>query len=157
MNAYLQQTKPTVCTPPIDVENLKKASLEEVFQTCTDYLITEFRLLRDNVAAQEFLKADMLNTMGSSNSIAVEKEKMLQKMINELAKLIGTKDGAAFSTLVISGLTLLTFSGQQQKVLFGIDLKTDEGWAGIETALANIFRGAYLYTKERQAAELLLL
>jgi|GEM_PF-2326441 len=99
----------------------------------------------------------MLNTMGSSNSIAVEKEKMLQKMINELAKLIGTKDGAAFSTLVISGLTLLTFSGQQQKVLFGIDLKTDEGWAGIETALANIFRGAYLYTKERQAAELLLL
>lgn len=157
VNAYLLQIKPIVSAPPIDTEYLKNAPLEEVFQTCTDYLVTEFRLLRDNVAAQEFLKADLLNAVNNGNSIAFEKEKQLQKMIDELAKIVGSKDGAAFSALIVSGLSLLTFSAQQQKVLFGIDLKTDEGWARIETALANIFRGAYLYTKERQDAEQLLM
>lgn len=153
IEAYIQQNKPIVSAPPIDVERLRNASLEEFFDACYNYLINEFRLLRGNVAAQEFLKADLLNVVGNSNPLAFEKDKQLQEMINNLAGIIDSKNGPAFSALVISGLTLLTFSAQQKKVVFGIDLQTDEGWARIETALANLFRGAYLYTKERLEKE----
>ncbi len=153
IEAYLKQTELVVSAPLIDTERLKEAPLDEFFQVCNDYLVAEFRLLRKNVTAQEFLKADLLNSTGNNNPIAFEKEAQLRGMIEKLAGIIDTKDGPAFSALIISGLTLLTFSAHQQKVVFGIDLQTDEGWAKIETALANIFRGAYLYTKERQAAE----
>lgn len=149
VNAYLAQNKPVVAAPLIDTNRLRDAPLEDFFQACYDFLIEEFRLLRSNVAAQEFLKADLLNTPGNDNPIASEKEKQLLSMIDELADIIDTRYGRAFSALIISGLTLLTFSAQQKKVVFGIDLKTDEGWAEIEAALKNLFRGAYLFTKER--------
>jgi AcrR family transcriptional regulator len=150
INAYFKQEKPSIEAPFIDIQQLKEASLDEFFNVCRNYLIEEFRALRKNVAAQEFLKADLLNAHDTnSNPVAREREQRLQAIIEELATIIGTKDGNAFSAILISGLTLLTFSAQQQKVLFGINLESEEGWARIEAALANIFRGAYLYTKER--------
>lgn len=149
INAYVTQNKPVVSAPAIDVERLREASLEEFFDACNEYLVNEFRLLRGNVAAQEFLKADLLTVQGNANPIAFEKEKQLRGMIDDLATLIHTKNGPAFAALLISGLTLLTLSGGQKKIVFGIDLQTDEGWSQIEAALANVFRGAYLYTKER--------
>ncbi len=153
VDAYLKQTKLVVSAPPIDIERLRTAPLHEVFQACNDYLVTEFRLLRNDITAQEFLKADLLNVVGNSNPTASEKEGQVRKMIDELSKIIGTKHGHAFAALIISGLTLLTLSAQQQKVVFGIDLQTDEGWAEIETTLGNLFRGAYLFTEERIEAE----
>jgi AcrR family transcriptional regulator len=153
IDAYLRQTTPVVFAPPIDVERLKTASLEEFFQACTEYLITEFRMLRQNVTAQEFLKADLFNVMGSNNPLASAKEAQVREMIDALSTMIGAKHGPGFAALIISGLTQLTFSAQQQKVVFGIDLQTDEGWAEIEATLTNVFRGSYLFTKERLELE----
>jgi len=153
LSAYYDRTKPIVSIPPIDVNALKGAPLSEFFDVCYQYVIDEFRMLRNNPEAQEFLKADLINNSGLSSILADQKEAALLNMVDELGKLIGTTKGRSFATVVVSAMTLLTFMGQQKRVMMDIDLSSDEGWTEIESALKSIFRGGYLLTQERMASE----
>lgn len=149
LEAYFERTRPIVSAPPIDVNRLKDAPLEEFFDTCCNYLIEEFRLLRQNVQAQEFLKADLMSSEGLPSPIADQKEAQLRKTIDELSEIISTKNGRPFAAICYSALTLLTFMSQQKRLLLGLDLSSDEGWLQIESTMKGIFHGAYLLTKER--------
>ncbi len=149
--AYYKQEQPQIAAPTLDVEHLKTLPLEGVFQVCLEYILNEFRELRTNVVAQEFLKADLYNTHDERNPVVLEREERLKKIIDELASMIGNKDGRGFPAVIVSGLTLLTLYAHQHKEVMGINVDTEEGWARIETALANIFHGAYLFHKERLA------
>lgn len=147
--AYFKRKRPLVPTEQINVDQLRNAPLEVVFDTCCTYLIEEYRLLRQDVEALEFLRADLMSAKGVYNPISSEKEENLQRLIDGLASILKSEYGRPFSAIIISALTLLTLTAQQQKTVFGVDLSTDEGWQQIEAALRNIFRGAYLFTKER--------
>lgn len=147
--AYFRQKRPIVSAERIEIDQLQDAPLDVVFDACYQYLVDEYRLLRRDVEAQAFLKADLLRASGVYTPITTEKEEQLRRMIDGLSAIIQTDYGRPFSAIIVSALTLLTLTGQQHKTIFGIDLSTDEGWAQIEAALKNIFRGAYLFTKER--------
>ena len=73
--------------------------------------------------------------------------------MDELAKLTRTTKGRSFAAIIVSAMILLTFMSEQKRTVMCIDLCTDEGWAEIELALKNIYRGGYLLTQERQAGE----
>lgn len=153
LQAYYARTKPIISLPPIDVAALKELPLSEIFDVCYQHIIDEFRLLRQNPEAQEFLKADLLNNSGLSSLLAEEKAAALLKMVDELGNLIGSTKGRPFALIIVSAMTLLTFMGEQKRVVMGIDVGSDEGWAEIESALKNIYHGGYLLTQERQANE----
>lgn len=147
--AYFRQKRPIVSAERIEIDQLQDAPLDVIFDACYQYLVDEYRLLRRDVETQAFLKADLLRASGVYTPITTEKEEQLRRMIDGLSAIIQTDYGRPFSAIIVSALTLLTLTGQQHKTIFGIDLSTDEGWAQIEAALKNIFRGAYLFTKER--------
>lgn len=153
LEAYYAKTRPIVSVPPIDVNALKDAPLSEFFDVCYQYIVDEFRILRQSPEAQEFLKADLINNSGPSSLLAIEKEAALLKMVDELSALIGTTKGRPFSIIIVSAMTLLTFMSEQKRVVMGIDLSSDEGWAEIESALKNIYRGGCLLTQERLSSE----
>ncbi len=153
LKAYYERTKPVPSAAPLDMEAMKNLPLADFFDTCYQYIIEEFRLLRQNPEAQEFMKADLINGNGLSTVMAREKEAALLNMVDELSKLIGTTKGRPFATIVVSAMTLLTVMSQQKRVMLGVDLGTPEGWTEIELALKNIYKGAYLYTRERLAGE----
>lgn len=141
IDAYYKKYKPVVSTPLIDVDRLRGVPLDEFFQTCCDYVIAEFRLLRTNPQAQRFLKNDLMAYQpGVPNPFADEKEAQLKNMIDELAELIQTDHGRSFSAIIVSGMTLLTFMAQDKRTVFGVDLSTDEGWADIERGLQRIYQ-----------------
>lgn len=149
IGAYFQRKRPLVSTEHIDIDQLKNAPLEVVFDTCYAYLIKEYRSLRQDIETQEFLKADLMSAKGVYNPITSEKEEQVRRLIDGLASILQSDYGRPFSAIITSALTLLTLAAQQNKTVFGINLNTDEGWQQIEVALKNIFRGAYLFTKER--------
>ncbi len=152
LSAYFEQTRPVSSVPPIDINQLKNASLEVFFTTCYNYLIEEFRLLRHDIEAQELLKAKLLSNDGIVHAITAEKERRLVKMVDDLSAIVHSSHARPFAAILVSSLTLLLFTGQQKRQIMGIDPSTDEGWAEIEQALKNIFQGIYLFTKERLAA-----
>ncbi len=153
LRVYYDRTRPIVSVPPIDVDALREAPLADFFDVCYQYVIDEFRVLRQSPEAQEFLKADLISNNGLSSILADEKEAALLTMVDELGKLIGTDKGRPFATVVLSAMTLLTFMSQQKRVVMDIDLSSEAGWTEIESALKSIFRGGYLLTQERMAFE----
>lgn len=153
LEAYFKAHPPVIATAPIDIERLKVAPLDEFFDICCAYIVAEFRLLRQNVQVQELLKADLFRSGHLHNPVADLKEAQFRTLIDTLAEVINTRYGRPFSAIIISAMTLLTLQSQLHKIIFGLDLGTDEGWEQIEIALQHIFRGAYLYTKERLMTE----
>ena len=149
LEAYYQRSRPIVTVPPLDVEQLKVAPLEEIFDACYGYVIKEYRLLQQNTEAKEFLRANMLSSDGLTNPVVTTKEDQLRQMVDDLASVIKTEHGRPFAAIIVSAMTLLTFMSQQKRIFLGIDLGTEAGWTQIEEALRNIYQGAYLYTKER--------
>ena len=150
INAYYNKYKPVIDTSPIDVERLRGAPLDEFFQACCDYVITEFRLLRDNPQAQSFLKNDLMAYQPDVVSpFADQKEAQLLTMIDELGALIQSDYGRPFSAIIVSGMTLLTFMAQDKRTVLGVDLSTEEGWADIESALQRIYQALAEINKSR--------
>ncbi len=153
-DAYMQRSKPIASPPQLDINALRSAPLDVVFDACCKYAISEYRLLRQNTEAQALLKATLMDPMSTSNAASTEKEQRYQVMVDELATLLNTRHGRAFAAIINSAMTLLTFLTQQKRLVFGLDLSRDDAWDDLEAAIHNMFRGAYLYTKERQEREM---
>lgn len=152
-DAYLQQAKPAASPPKLDIKALQSAPLDVVFSTCCEYAISEYRLLRQNPEAQAFLKATLMEPLGAPNAAIAEKERNYQDMVDELATLLNTQQGRSFAAIINSAMTLLTFLTYQKRTVFGLDLSRDDAWDDLEAAIRNMFRGAYLFTIERQERE----
>ncbi len=153
-DAYLRQAKPAASPNKLDIDALRSAPLDIVFSTCCEYTISEYRLLRQNPEACAFLKATLMESLGAPNVAIAEKERNYQVMVDELATLLNTKQGRSFAAIINSAMTLLTFLTHQKRTVFGLDLSRDDAWDDLETAIRNLFRGAYLYTKERREQEM---
>ncbi|MEZ0539760.1 TetR/AcrR family transcriptional regulator [Fibrella arboris] len=150
INAYYEKYKPIVAAPPIDVERLKDATIEEFFKACADFILTEFRLLRANPQAQELLRNDLVNNKpGAINPVAFQKEEQTRIMIEKLGEIIQSMYGRSFAAIIISGMTMLTFMAHDKRTMMGIDLGSDEGWQEIERTIERVFYGVALATKER--------
>ena len=152
-DAYMRQAKPAASPPGLNIDALRSAPLDVVFDACCEYAISEYRLLRQNPEAQAYLRATLMEPFGASNPAIFEKEFHYQAMVDELALLLNTKQGRSFAAIINSAMTLLTFLTHQKRTVFGLDLSHDDAWDDLETAIRNLFRGAYLYTKERQERE----
>lgn len=153
MEAYVKQAKPVISTPMLDIDSLKAAPLEDVYKMACEYLISEFRQLRKNTEAREFLRKNLFEPNSIHNPLGVEREKQATEMIEGLTKLIGSPYAQGFAAIVTSAFMMLSFLAQPKKVLVGLDLSTDEAWNKIEDALRMMFHGAYLTTLERKAKE----
>lgn len=149
VKAYYERTDSVIAAPTFDMQRLKDASLDDFFTLLHEYFIKEFRLLRENTDAKEFLKAALINPGWDYNPTAASKEAEVQRQIDALGDIIQLKDGKPFAAIMISAMTVLTFMSQQKRTILGINLASEEGWQQIEQALKTIARGNYLVTKER--------
>ncbi len=149
MEAFIRQNNPTTLAPLPDLNSLRQATLEQLFSTLCDYIIDDYRLMRQNTQALDLLKVALFSPNDPTNTIINEKERVFRQFIDEVAAIIQTKHGRAFAILVNSSMTMLVLLSQQQKSILEIDLSSEEGWLDIEQAMRNLFRGAYLFTKER--------
>ncbi len=150
LKAYYEQYQPFVAAPPIDITELAGAPLSQFFEACCEYILAEFRLLRANPQAQQVLRNELLGGQpAEQNPVAAQKQAQLEQMVAQLGQLINSTYGASFSTVILSAMTLLTFMAQDKRVIMGIDLESEAGWAEIELAIKRIFYGIYLATKER--------
>lgn len=150
IKAYYEKYQPIVSAPPIDLNQLEGATIEEFFTICADYVLAEFRLLRANPEAQEMMRNNLMGSRpGTSYPVASQKEERLRIMIEKLGELIQSNYGRSFAAIIVSGMTMLTFMAQDKRTIMGIDIDTKEGWNEIEEAIRRIFYGVGLATKER--------
>lgn len=150
IKAYYEKYQPVVSAPPIDLNQLEGATIDEFFTACADYILAEFRLLRTNPQAQELMRNNLMGGKpGTSYPVVTQKEEKLRVMIEELGELIQSNYGRSFAAIIVSGMTMLTFMAQNKRTIIGIDIDTEAGWREIEETIRRIFYAVGLATKER--------
>lgn len=150
---YYKRTVPVISSPSIDMEQMRKAPLDEFFKLFYNHFIREFRSLRANADAKEFLKSALTSPSWEHNPAAGDTERKLQEQIDSLADIIQEKNGRPFAAVMISAMTVLSLMSHQKRTILGIDLATEEGWQQIEEALKTISYGTYLVTKKRLSGD----
>ena len=149
LDAYMQQVRPKPVPVKFDIKQLRTASLEKIFDACSDYLIAEYRQLRQDTQTQELLRAELLGLDVPTNPLLLEKRRRFRIAIDQIGELLQTPYGPAYAAFLHSALTMLTLQGQQNKSPVGLDLASDESWEQIEAVVRHILRGAYLQVNER--------
>ncbi|OIN60580.1 hypothetical protein BLX24_00175 [Arsenicibacter rosenii] len=152
MKAYYKQNPPVVQLPRIDPEQFKGATIEEIMEASCEYMLLDFRLLRQNIQTLEYLRADLLaHSEKHTNPMADKLEQETHDIVETMSGMVSSEYGRSVSAIMISALRLLTFMSQDKRTLMGIDLGTDEGWAQIEQAVRRIFYGLALAANETHA------
>ncbi|WP_080240194.1 TetR/AcrR family transcriptional regulator [Spirosoma rigui] len=146
---YYKRTHPIIPLPDIDLQELKDAPLDEYFDRMYDQFTREFRRLRANTDAKEFIKSALTSPNWNQNPAAGNTEVKLQEKIDTLSEIVQEKNGRPMAAIMISAMTVLTLMSHQKRTLFGIDLASEEGWQQIEDALSTLNYGIYLATSER--------
>jgi AcrR family transcriptional regulator len=147
LQAYYRQTRSNIIQP-IDLEQFRHLPLDQFFEKSCDYLIDLYRRIRQDVEAQEFLKAGLLADT-NTNPIPNEREDQLRQVLDELAGIVRIENGRAVAAILSSALTVLSIREQQARPVLGINLHTDEGVQQIEAAFRLIYEGLYLHTKNK--------
>ncbi len=152
LDAHYKQNPPVVQLPRLNPEQFKGASIEEIMQASCEYMLMDFRLLRQNVQSLEYLRSDLLaHSEKHSNPLADQIDQETHAIVESMSGMVSSEYGRSVSAVMISALRLLTFMSQDKRTLMGIDLGTDEGWAQIEEAVRRIFHGLALAANESYA------
>jgi AcrR family transcriptional regulator len=149
--AYTQQVSPAPAPIKLDIERLRHEPLEKVFDLCSEYLIAEYRQLRNNPQAQELLRAELLGKDVPSNPFSIENHPPFMTLIDQIGELIQTRYGPAYVAFVHSAMVMLILLSQQKKAPVGLKLTNEDDWDQIETVIRQIFKGAYLQLKGSRA------
>jgi len=150
VTAYYEKYKPVIFAPSINYDELVGVSTDDFYAVCLNYILTEFRLLRANPEAKEFLRNDLLtHKPGMLNPFVAQKEEQQRTITTKLGELAQSPDSRGIAAIMMSGMTQLTLMGQDKRKTLGIDIGTDEGWDEIERGLKQIFYGLSLAAKER--------
>jgi AcrR family transcriptional regulator len=153
VKAYYKRTLPVIPPPTVDIQQMREASVDEFFELLYTRFTSEFRTLRANTNAKEFLKSALVSPNWDHNPTAADTEIKVQEQIDLLASIVKEKNGRSMGAIIISGMVALTVMSQQKRTILGIDLASDEGWQRIEDALKTISYGNYLVTRERLSGE----
>ena len=149
MQVYVERINPYSFDLIPTADQLETATVEELFTLSCDYLIAEYRLLRQDVQAQEYLKAKLFNNNVPVNAAFDEKNRRINDAINLIGKRLETPYGPAYASFMHSALNMLTLFSQKNRVHYGMDPSSDDDWKHIETIVRHLFRCTYLYTKEQ--------
>ncbi|GAB3574929.1 TetR/AcrR family transcriptional regulator [Spirosoma luteolum] len=149
LEAYHRREQMTRSNAFIDLPSLKDYPLDDLFDSLCEQTLQEYRRLRSNVYLQEYLKADLIGSDTPYNPLVAERAGKLRHLIDEVSAHVQTKQGRAFTSVMISAMTLLTFMAQQKRSILDIDLDSENGWQEIEEAVRSIYRGIYLVVQER--------
>ncbi|MBC8151478.1 MAG: TetR/AcrR family transcriptional regulator [Bacteroidetes bacterium] len=104
----------------------------------SDYVIEFMREFRARRPSQELIRWEMAHGETElARRLSAFRDDSYLKLIEKLAP-YPEYDPNAIITLMICGITHLVLISNQRDKILGIDLKSEEGWARVETAVRRI-------------------
>lgn len=151
LQAYIRQNQFTAPASALDFEKLRTASVEEIFDSCSEYIISQYRRVRQDVGAQELLKAELLNKDLPSD-LFQDRERRLKEVIDQLGQLLQTPYAPAYATFMHSAMITLTLLKRQNKTPLGLDLNEEAAWEQIEVIIRHLFKSSSSYMRKHLAS-----
>ncbi|GAB3750217.1 TetR/AcrR family transcriptional regulator [Spirosoma pomorum] len=101
-------------------------------------VIQTFRHFRTFKAAREILKASVIENDPIAESTAKAQDEEMTRLVSQLSFVSGA-DTQAISAIILGAMTYLTIMAQNDRTMISIDLRSEEGWQRIESAIKSIY------------------
>ncbi|GAA4417685.1 TetR/AcrR family transcriptional regulator [Nibrella viscosa] len=115
---------------PLHESDLARVWYRQVIQT--------FRFFRTFKAAREILKANIIENDTTAEATSRAQDEELTRLVEQLSFVKGA-DVQAVSAVMIGAMSYLTLLAQNNRTMIGIDLRSEEGWNRIESAVKTIY------------------
>ena len=126
-----------VFTPAI-LDQIRPLHDSDVARIWYRQVIQTYRYFRTFKAAREVLKASVIENDSIAETTAKAQDEEMTRLVSQLSFVKGA-DTQAISAVVLGAMTYLTIMAQNDRTMIGIDLRSEEGWQRIESAIKTIY------------------
>ena len=126
-----------VFTPAV-LDQIRPLHESDVARIWYRQVIQTYRYFRTFKAAREILKASVIENDTIAETTARAQDEEMTRLVNQLSFVKGA-DTQAISAVVLGAMTYLTIMAQNDRTMISIDLRSEEGWKRIESAVKAIY------------------
>lgn len=126
-----------VFTPAI-LDQIRPLHGSDVARIWYRQVIQTYRYFRTFKAAREVLKASVIENDSIAETTAKAQDEEMTRLVSQLSFVKGA-DTQAISAIILGAMTYLTIMAQNDRTMIGIDLRSEEGWQRIESAIKAIY------------------
>ena len=101
-------------------------------------VIQTYRHFRTYKAAREVLKASVIENDSIAETTARAQDEEMTRLVKQLSFVRGA-DTEAISAVILGAMNYLTIMAQNDRTMISIDLRSEEGWERIESAVKTIY------------------
>ena len=124
---------------------------EDRSKAWSEYTIQLMRELRERKSSQELIRWEMNNGETElARRLADFRDYTYQSMINKLAP-FPDFDPLAITSLMMAAVTNIVLTSTQRDHIGDIDLRSEEGWVRLETAIRRIYSSMSIALQREQA------
>ena len=135
---YVKMGKLFPIFSPAVLDQIRPLHDSDVARIWYRQVIQTYRYFRTFKAAREVLKASVIENDSIAESTAKAQDEEMTRLVEQLSFVKGA-DTQAISAVVLGAMTYLTIMAQNDRTMISIDLRSEEGWGRIESAVKAIY------------------
>lgn len=123
---------------PAVLDQIRPLHESDVARIWYRQVIQTYRYFRTFKAAREILKASVIENDSIAETTARAQDEEMTRLVDQLSFVKGA-DTQAISAVILGAMTYLTIMAQNDRTMISIDLRSEEGWKRIESAVKAIY------------------
>lgn len=138
MEYYVKMGKLFPVFNPAVLDQIRPLHDSDVARIWYRQVIQTYRYFRTFKAAREVLKASVIENDSIAETTARAQDEEMTRLVEQLSFVKGA-DTQAISAIVLGAMNYLTIMAQNDRTMISIDLRSEEGWKRIESAVKTIY------------------
>ena len=135
---YVKMGKLFPIFTPALLDQIRPLHESDVARIWYRQVIQTYRHFRTYKAAREVLKASVIENDSIAETTARAQDEEMTRLVSQLSFVKGA-DTEAISAVVLGAMNYLTIMAQNDRTMISIDLRSEEGWERIESAVKTIY------------------
>lgn len=135
---YVKMGKLFPIFTPALLDQIRPLHESDVARIWYRQVIQTYRHFRTYKAAREVLKASVIENDSIAETTARAQDEEMTRLVSQLSFVKGA-DTEAISAIVLGAMNYLTIMAQNDRTMISIDLRSEEGWERIESAVKTIY------------------
>lgn len=138
MEYYVKMGKLFPVFNPAVLDQIRPLHDSDVARIWYRQVIQTYRYFRTFKAAREVLKASVIENDSIAETTARAQDEEMTRLVEQLSFVQGA-DTQAISAVILGAMNYLTIMAQNDRTMISIDLRSEEGWKRVESAIKTIY------------------
>ncbi|PRY41927.1 TetR family transcriptional regulator [Spirosoma oryzae] len=138
MEYYVKMGKLFPVFNPAVLDQIRPLHDSDVARIWYRQVIQTYRYFRTFKAAREVLKASVIENDSIAETTARAQDEEMTRLVEQLSFVKGA-DTQAISAIILGAMNYLTIMAQNDRTMISIDLRSEEGWKRVESAVKTIY------------------